>query len=89
MKQTRLDKMANSMICIGNRAIKESKTWEEEDMTAMFEDDAADYFSISKLIKNGKLGEAARMMNSLDTASRDKIIPYVYDTVMLYYYDKN
>jgi hypothetical protein len=85
MKQTRLDKMAHSMVCLANRTLKECEEWEEEYMKDMFKRDAESYLYISDLIKNGDLQTAAREMNDLDTSARDQIKAYVFDTVMNYY----
>ena len=85
MKQEKLDKMARSMERIAKKTIKESENWEEKDMKQMFRDDAEDYLQIAELIRQGDLKNAARRANFLDTASRDEIACYVYDTLMEYY----
>ena len=85
MNQKNLDKMAHSMTLIADKALKEGETWEEEDMKKMYKEDAESYLYISNLIKKGALKTAAHTMNNLDTAARDMIKSYVFDTVMKYY----
>lgn len=70
---------------IAKMAERKAEEWGDPSMAQMFEDDARDYRQISELIKNGQLQPAARRMNYMDTAARDEIAIYVYDTVMKYY----
>jgi len=54
----------------------------DEEMIKMTKNDLADHLSIVKLIRSGKMKQAADAASYLDTGSRDVIPVKVYDFIM-------
>lgn len=58
-------------------------TWrDEDDMISMVREDARDFREIAKLIRAGKIDEAGRKAQSLDTAPRECIPDIVWDNII-------